>query len=75
MDPVTEKTPSEKGPADGRVWTAEELFALPIEERFEVVRQGFVTDLDEYPPHLLEKVREDILAHIAANEPTTDADR
>ncbi len=75
MEPVTEQSPSEKGPADGRVWTAEELFALPIEERFEVVRQGFVTDPDEYPPHLLEAARVAIREHIAENESTDTADQ
>ena len=75
MDPVTEHPTSERQPADGKVWTAEELFALPIEERFEIVRQGIVTDIDEYPPHMLEAARAAIRDHIAENESTDNSDQ
>lgn len=52
----------------GKIWTAEELLALTPNERFDAVKSGFVNDLGEVPPGLLEQTRDDIRSHVADTE-------
>ena len=44
-------------------------------ERDAIVRAGFDTDLTNVSPHLVERTRRKIEAHIAANEGTQSAQR
>ena len=59
----------------GKVWTADELFAMTPNERHDVVQGSIVTDIDKVPGELLEQARSDIRSHIADAEsvapPTT----
>ena len=61
--------------ADGTFWTAEQLEQLCPDERAQVVRDGFVTDLSEVPEPLLERVRANVRAHISETESAHIADR
>ena len=61
--------------ADGTFWTAEQLEQLSCEERGEVVRDGFVTDLSQIPEPLLERARANVRAHISETESAQPADR
>jgi hypothetical protein len=58
-----------------KVWTAVELEQLSPNERAEIVRAGFETDLSNVSPDLLARARAKIESHIAANEGTTPAAR
>ena len=49
----------------GKVWTADELFAMTPNERYAVVQESIVTDIDKVPADLLEQARSDIRSHIA----------
>ena len=49
----------------GKVWTADELFAMKPNERYAVVQESIVTDIDKFPADLLEQARSDIRSHIA----------
>jgi hypothetical protein len=42
---------------DDRVWTPEELEQLSPNEQRDVVRAGFVKDLDQVSPDLVERAR------------------
>ncbi len=53
---------------EGKIWTADELLAMTPNERHAIVEAGFVDDIDQVPPELLERARADIRAHIADNE-------
>ncbi len=59
----------------GKVWTADELFAMTPNERHDVVQGSIVTDIDKVPGELLEQARSDIRSHLADAEsvapPTT----
>ncbi len=61
--------------ADGTFWTAEQLEQLSRDERAQVLRDGFVTDLSEVPEPLLERVRANVRAHISETESAHPADR
>lgn len=69
-----EDAPTIADVADDKLWTADELLAMSPAERDAVVRAGFVTDIDQVPPDLLERARADIRAHIAETE-ARDAER
>ena len=53
---------------DDRIWTAEELEQLSPNERRDVVRAGFVKDLSQVSPGLVERSR------AKARERMTEAD-
>ena len=58
---------------DGKIWTADELLAMTPNERHEIVKAGIVTDLDQVPEAFLDRVRSNVLDHIARTEgPTTE---
>ena len=59
------RTRTMSGMADEKLWTADELLAMSPAERDAVVRAGFITDIEQIPPALLERARERIRAHIA----------
>jgi len=59
--------------SEQRIWTADELLAMPPGERAAVVRAGIVTDPSLVAPELLERSREKIDARIAAAEETEAA--
>jgi hypothetical protein len=56
--------------ADDRIWTAAELEALSPNERDEVVKSGFVTDLSQVSPDLLDRARRKVDRWVAATEGT-----
>lgn len=49
----------------GKVWSADELFALTPNERHDVIQASIVTDIDAVPRDLLEQAQADIRRHIA----------
>ena len=59
--------------ATRKIWTAEELEKMSPNERDEIVRAGFETDLANVSPELVERTRRKIEAHIAANEGSQSA--
>jgi hypothetical protein len=61
--------------AERKVWTAEELLALTPDERFHLMKEHLVTDLDQFPPEMLEAARTTIRDHIAKTESTQTAER
>ena len=61
--------------AEHKVWTAEELLALSPAQRFRIVTDCIVTDLDQVPPNVLEQARVDIREHIARTESTRTPER
>ena len=61
--------------SDRKLWTAEELEALPPAERYEVIRSGIVTDMDRVPPAFLERVRQNVRDHIASEDAPAVTDR
>ncbi len=57
----------------GKIWTADELLAMTPNERHEIVKAGIITDLDQVPDVFLDRVRANVLEHIARSEgPNTD---
>jgi hypothetical protein len=58
-----------------KIWTAEELEQMSPNQRAEIVRAGFESNLDDVAPDLLARARRKIEAHIAATEGTTPAKR
>lgn len=61
--------------ANEKIWTAAELEQMSPNERADLVRGGFQTDLEGVSPDLLARARQKIDAHIAAAEGTTPAPR
>ena len=59
---------------DDKIWTAGELLAMSPNERHAIVKAGIVTDLDQVPPEFLERVRANVLDHIASTEGTATSD-
>jgi len=60
--------------ADGETWTAEELVAMSPNERYNIVKAGIVTDLDQIPPQFVERVRANVRTHITKTfRPAPDA--
>lgn len=59
----------------GKIWSAEELEKMTPNERREIVRAGFETDLSAVPPSLLERTRGKIEAHITASRNATTLER
>ncbi len=59
---------------DDKIWTADELLAMTPNERHAIVKAGIVTDLDQVPPEFLERVRANVLDHIANTEGTPTSD-
>ncbi len=58
---------------EGKIWTADELLAMTPNERHEIVKAGIVADLEQVPEEFLERVRANVLDHIARTEgPNTD---
>jgi hypothetical protein len=53
-----------------RIWTAAELEALTPNERDEVIRAGFVTDVTLIEPAVIERARRKAEARIALDEGT-----
>lgn len=53
---------------DKKLWTVEDFEQMTPNERHATVRAGFVTNLDEVPPEFMDRVRANILDHIAENE-------
>lgn len=51
-----------------RIWSAAELEVLTPDERAAVVRAGFVTNPDDIPSELIDRVRRKADARIAATE-------
>ena len=49
----------------GKVWTADELFAMTPNDRYDVVQASIVSDIDEVPANLLKQAQSDIRRHIA----------
>ncbi len=74
MEPMTER-PVIDDAAESKGWTAEELLALSPAERFDIVNQAIVTDIDQVPPHMIEAARVAIREHIAENESTDAPDQ
>lgn len=61
--------------ATRKIWTAEELEKMSPNERDEIVRAGFETDLTNVSPDVVERTRRKIESHIAANEGSQSAKR
>lgn len=61
--------------SEPKIWTADELEKLSPNERRDVVRAGFESDLSNVSSDLLERARRKIEAHIAATEGTPATDR
>ena len=59
--------------ADDKSWTAAELERLSPNERDEVVKSGFVTDLSEVSPDLLDRARRKSDRGLASTEGTQAA--
>lgn len=55
---------------DEKIWTADELMAMSAAERNEISKASIIRDLDDAPQHLVEKARQFVEAHIAAEETT-----
>lgn len=56
---------------DGKIWTAEELEALPVNEQDALFRANIVRDLDDVPPDLqplLDRVRARVTDRIAGRD-------
>lgn len=56
---------------DGRIWTAEELEALPAEEQDALFQSSIIRDLDDVPPQLqplLDRVRARVEDRIAGRD-------
>ncbi len=54
--------------AERKIWTAAELENMSPNERRDVVRSGFETDLNQVRPELLERARRKVEERIAATE-------
>ncbi len=55
---------------ENRIWTAEELEQLSPNERRDVVRAGFVKDLSQVAPELVERSRAKARERMAAADET-----
>lgn len=54
--------------AERKIWTAAELENMSPNERRDIVRSGFETDLSRVQPELLERARRKVEERIAATE-------
>lgn len=61
--------------AERGVWTAAELENMSPNERRDIVRGGFETDLSRVSPELLERSRRKVEARIAATEGSAATER
>jgi len=50
----------------GKIWTAEELEALSLDEQDALFEASIIRDLDQAPQELVERVRARVEARIAA---------
>ena len=72
---VSQAAATVSGMAERRVWTAAELENMSPNERRDIVRGGFETDLSKVSPELLERARRKVEARIAATEGSAATER
>ena len=61
--------------AEKKFRTAEEALAIGFDERFRMMKESLVTDIDLFPPKMLEAARTTIREHIAKTESTQSPER